>query len=150
MLSNIIQVKDSTEARKDYLNRSWAGRLLAETCDSLQHLDQQIKTLAAQEYTSLSWWALFARDYHLSQRAARRCLALDPEQIWVYTNLGHSQLLRGDITNAKAAYLHLKGKKDGTGKDYKLVLGEDFQALEAEGITHKGMAEIRKWLREEW
>ncbi len=150
VLRNIAQVKDSTEAKKDFVHVVRAGHLLAETCDSLQHLGEQIKTLAMQQYGSLSWWALFYRDYPLAERAALRCLALDPEQLYVYTNLGHAYLLRGDLQNAKAAYLHLKGKKEGGGKDYKIVLAEDFQALEAESITHRDMAEVRKWLEAEW
>jgi len=49
-----------------------------------------------------------------------------------------------------ATFLHLKGKKNDGGKDYKLVLEDNFQSLEAEGITHPGMADIRKWLEREW
>jgi len=141
----IHQMQDTLTNRKHYGLACRAYSSVATTFDSLSN-----KKFALIEYRGLSWWALFARDYPLAERAALRCLALDPEQIYVYTNLGHSHLLRGDIAKAKAAYLPLKGKKDDGGKDYKLVLEEDFQALEAEGITYESMAEIRKWLREEW
>ncbi len=150
VFGNISRVKDSTESKKLYPLTVRARYLLAVSCDSLKEIDERIFNQSVSEYGSLSWWALFALDYPLAERAALRCLALAPEQIYVYTNLGHAHLLRGDLQKAKAAYLLLKGKKDGGGKDYKIVLEEDFQALEAEGITHKGMAEIRKWLAEGW
>ena len=105
---------------------------------------------AMELYGSLSWWALFARDYPLAERAARRCLELDPAQAWVQVNIGHAQLLRGDLKKAQAAYLPLKGQKDNYGTAYKRILEDNFQELEAKGITHPGMAEIRKWLAREW
>ena len=150
VFSNISRVKDSTESKKLYPLTVRARYLLAVSCDSLKEIDERIFNQSVSEYGSLSWWALFARDYPLAEHAALRCLALDPEQTYVYTNLGHAHLLRGDFAKAKAAYFHLKGKKNGDGEDYKIVLEKDFKDLEAEGITHKGMAEIRKWLREEW
>lgn len=149
VLNNTSIVKDSTLNDKDYTNVAYAGLLLASTCDSLQHFDPEIKSRTIREYGSLSWWALLARDYPLAERAALRCLELDPERIWVQANLGHAHLLRGDIKKAKAAYLPLKGKKNGN-KAYNITIEENFQALEAENITHPGMTEIRKWLREEW
>lgn len=149
VLNNTSIVKDSTLNDKDYVNVARAGQLLAGTCDSLQHFDPQIKARAIREYGSLSWWALFARDYTFAERAARRCLELDPERSWVQANLGHAYLLQGDLKKAKDAYRPLKGKTNGS-KNYKTTIEEDFQALEAENITHPGMTEIRTWLREEW
>lgn len=149
VVNNISAVKDSTLNNKDYINATWAARLMAESCDSLQNIDLELKSHAIREYGSLSRWALFARDYPLAERAARRCLELDPERVWVQANLGHAQLLQGNVKKAKEAYHPLKGKLNGS-KSFKTTIEEDFEALEAENITHPGMAEIRKWLREEW
>ncbi|MCK6690507.1 MAG: tetratricopeptide repeat protein [Thermoanaerobaculia bacterium] len=149
VLNNIYTIQDSTKYIGDYTNFVRATQLVAESCDSLQKIDEWIKDRSITEYGALSRWALFARDYPLAERAARRCLELDPERIWVQANIGHSYLLRGDTKKAKAAYLTLKGKTNGS-KNYKTTIEEDFQALEAENITHPGIAEIRKWLREEW
>lgn len=147
---NILEVGDSARVAKDYEVLVWTYKLMAGSCDSLYKADLMASQFAMEQYGNLSWWALFSREYLLAERAARRCLELDPEQSWVYINMGHAHLLRSDVKKAKEAYLHLKGKKNDGGKDYKLVLEEDFQALEAEGITHKGMTEIRKWLEREW
>ena len=89
------------------------------------------------------------KDYTLAEKAALRCIALDNTQEYVYTNLGHSQLLRGQYKQAMTTYQKLKGKKDTAGKDYKQVLLDDLKQLEAARITHKDFArakaEIQKW-----
>jgi cation transport regulator ChaC len=126
-----------------------AGQLLAESCDNLKGTNDKILSVAVLAYGSLSWEALFAKNYALAERVALRCLELDKTQEWVLTNLGHSQLLRGQYDNAKTTYGKLKGKKNNENKDYKQVLLNDMNELAAEGITHKDMArmkaEIEKW-----
>jgi tetratricopeptide (TPR) repeat protein len=149
VLRNIAEVKDSAEVKKDYTSVVKAGRLLAEGCYHLKDLNEKLLPLAVSQYVSLSWWSLFAKDYALSEKAARRCLELDETQVYVLTNLGHSQILRGQYNAGMATYEKLKGKKGGEGKDYKQVLLNDLKALEAEGITHKDFAQakaaIEKW-----
>jgi len=149
LLLNISRVKDSVMLIKDYKNISYASRLLAESCDKLKGHDEKLTSLGISEYGSLSWWALLAKDYALSEKAALRCLELDKTQEWVLTNLGHSQLLRGQFAAAKATYEKLKGKKDNEGNDYKQVLLDDLSTLEAEGITHKDFAQARAAI-EKW
>jgi len=149
LLRNIAEVKDSAEVKKDYASLVKAGRLLAEGCDSLKGVNEKLLPTAVSEYGSLSWWALFAKDYALSEKAARRCLQLDETQVYVLTNLGHSQILRGQYKAGIAAYEKLKSKKDGNGKDYKVVILEDLQVLEEAGISHPDVAKARKDL-EKW
>jgi tetratricopeptide (TPR) repeat protein len=146
---NISEVKDSAIAKKEYANVMKAGQLLAESCDKLRDWDDEIKKSAISEYVSLSWWALFVKDFILAEKAARRCLELDKTQEYVLTSLGHSQLLRGQYQAARATYEKLKGKKDGAGKDYKDLLLQDFQDLEAAGISHKDIARVREEI-EKW
>jgi hypothetical protein len=149
VLKNIAEIKDSALVKMDYPNIAKAGHLLAEACDKLKGINEQLKPIAIAEYGSLSRNALFVKDYALVEKAALRCLDLDKTKEYVYTNLGHSQLLRGQYAAAKTTYQQLKGKKNNEGKAYKQVILDDFKALEAEGITHKDMprmkAEIAKW-----
>jgi tetratricopeptide (TPR) repeat protein len=149
VLRNIRAVKDSTMLINDYKNISYASKVLAESCDKLKEVNGKLKPSAVSEYGSLSWWALFTKDYALSEKSALRCLELDNSQEWALTNLGHSQLLHGQYVAAKATYEKLKGKKDDKGKDYKQVLLDDLNALEAEGITHKDFAQARAAI-EKW
>ena len=151
IIQNISIVKDSAKLKKEFGIVAKAGQLLAEGYDTLKgiNVNEQLLPYAVKEYISLSWWALLAKDYSLSEKAALRCLELDNTQEWVLTNLGHSQLLRGHYAVAKATYARLKGKKDSEGKDYKQVLLDDLNALEAEGITHKDFAQARAAI-EKW
>lgn len=53
-----------------------------------------------------------------------------------------------EYKKAKEAYLPLKRRQDNYGTTYKRTIEDNFQSLEAEGIT-PGMAEIRQWLAAE-
>ncbi|MEO1437920.1 MAG: hypothetical protein AAFV80_20430, partial [Bacteroidota bacterium] len=126
-----------------------AKKVMAESCDALISVNTELLPFTISEYGSLSWWALFTKDYKLSESSAHRCLELDQSQIYVYTNLGHSQILRGQFKKGLKSYNHLKGKNDESGKAYKIIILEDLDALEAENITHpdfeKVRAELEKW-----
>ncbi|MEI7587140.1 tetratricopeptide repeat protein [Runella sp.] len=146
---NITIVKDSAEVKKDYVSVVKAGRFLAEGYDSLKGIKEKLLPIAVSEYGSLSWWALFVKDYALSEKAARRCLELDETQTYVLTNLGHSQILRGQYNSGMATYEKLKGKKDDNNKDYKTLILEDLQSLEEAGVSHPDVAKARKAI-EKW
>jgi len=149
MLRNVNEVKDSAKEKKQYAIVAQAGQRLAEGCEKLKDVNEELLPKAVEQYGGLSWWALLAKDYALSEKAASRCLELDKTQERVIANHGHSQLLRGQYDKARATYSKLKGKKNGEGKNYKEILLKDFAYLEAEGISHKDMArmkaEIEKW-----
>ncbi len=148
-LRNVDEVKDSTIEREDFIHATAALRLLAETCDTLSGVSDRLRNLAAPEYRSLSWSALLIHDYDLSERAARRSFVFDTEQIDAYAYLGHALLLQGQENPAREAYGHLKGKTDKyTGDPYKISLEDDFDALNAQGITPAGgWNAIRAWVR---
>ncbi|MEI7587141.1 tetratricopeptide repeat protein [Runella sp.] len=149
VLRNIAEVKDSAEVKKDYASVVKAGRFLAEGCDSLKGINEKLLPIAVSEYGSLSWWALFAKEYALSEKAARHCLDLDETQAYVLANLGHSQILRGQYKAGMGTYEKLKGKKNGNNKDYKTVILEDLQALEEAGVSHPDVAKAREAI-EKW
>ncbi len=85
----------------------------------------------------------------IAEGNTKRCLELDVTQFYVLTNLGYSQLLRGQYAAAKKTYERLKGKKDGEGTDYKAIILKDLADLKAERITHTDVArmkaEIAQW-----
>ncbi|MCB0533612.1 MAG: hypothetical protein KDD14_15540 [Saprospiraceae bacterium] len=145
LFSDIFKFRDSLLQQKDYPALVNLEHIMAESLDSVRFKGEVIVIGAVAEYGRLSWYALFSGDYDLAASAARRCLEFDPEQIWVYTNLGHAQLLSGRLDDAKTAWSHLKGKEE-RGKSYKTILEEDFLALEAAGIRLPNIKKVRKWL----
>jgi tetratricopeptide (TPR) repeat protein len=148
-MGNISDIIDSAPDKKEYVNLVKSLQLLSESCYKLKDINENLLLPTVKGFGSLSYWTLFIRDYELAEKSALRCLELDKTQEFAYSNLGHSQLLRGQYTAAKTTYEQLKGKKDKEGKHYKQIILDDFKALEAEGITHKDMprmkAEIEKW-----
>ncbi len=151
VLRNISDVKDSTEARKQYAETVRAGLLMASSFDSLRGVDKDLLELSTSEYGSASKWSIFAQNYALAEKAGLRCLALDASNLSVWTNIGHARYLAGHPAEAHEAWLHLKGQKDGEGRDYKVVLEKDWQDLEAAGVVPKGAFDAaRKWLTGAW
>ena len=151
VLRNISDVKDSTGASKQYAETVRAGLLMASSCDSLRGLDERLLERGASEYGSASWWAIFAQNYALAEKAGLRCLALDASNQYVWTNIGHARYLAGRKAESHEAWLHLKGQKDGEGRDYKAVLEKDWQDLEAAGVVPKGAFDAaREWLAGAW
>ncbi|MCY7330392.1 MAG: hypothetical protein LH618_17715, partial [Saprospiraceae bacterium] len=148
---NLSEVKDSTAAQQLYALTVRAGLLIAVSCDSLRGLDAAVLTQSVAQYGSVSWWAVFAQDYALAEKAGLRCLALDSTQTYVWTNIGHARWLAGKPKEAKTAWLHLRGKSDGNNKAYNVVLEADWQAFEAAKVVPAGVFEAaRKWLKAEW
>ena len=96
---------------------------------------------------NLSWFYLLVKKFNEAQDAAERTLALDSNQHFVRTNLGHSYLFRGDWPKAKAVYeTYLKNEKDPAAA--KATLLKDLDDLEAAGISSPEMEQARGWLRE--
>ena len=151
MLRNISDVRDSTEVSKQYAETVRARLLMASSCDSLLGLDESLLEFGASEYGSTSWWAIFAQNYALAEKTGLRCLALDASNQYVWTNIGHARYLAGRPAESHEAWLHLKGQKDGEGRDYKAVLEKDWQDLEAAGVVPKGAFDAaREWLAGAW
>ncbi len=128
-----------------------AVHMVAASCDSLRGVNQNFVNLGVRGYIEVSWWAVFAKDYTLSVQAGLRSLDFDPTQIIAYTNIGHAKWLSGHQADAQTAWLHLKGRKDINGKDYKQVLEEDWQAFEKANVVPPGAFDAaRKWLAGAW
>jgi len=102
-------------------------------------------------FTNLSWNYLFLKKFKDSEKCALKSLETNhsPENLVPYTNLGHSYLYRGRFSNALISYENLKGKEDENGKKYKIILLEDFIALENAGVSHpdveKMKVKIQQW-----
>jgi len=144
---NMASLRDSFETRKDYATVVNIQYERAACVDSLIRVEASLTEQASQEYGSLSWYCLFARQYPESQAAAERALVLHPTQNWLRTNLGHSYLLRGEWGKAKSAYEeYLKNETDPA--EAKKLLEKDWADLEAAGVTHKDMEKARAWVRE--
>jgi TPR repeat protein len=93
---------------------------------------------------SLSWHALFAREYAHALDAAERALKTDPSLLWIETNRAHALMLLGRAAEAREVYLAHRDKRipNNANKLWQEGIAEDFAELRKAGIEHPQMAEI--------
>lgn len=98
-------------------------------------------------YGSLSWYALFARDFSFAEASALKGIQSHSSADWVHTNLALALLFQGKYEAAKAIYLERKDKPYDTNSTWTMVFLADLDALEKEGITHPDVAKVRDLLK---
>jgi thioredoxin-like negative regulator of GroEL len=101
----------------------------------------------SNEYGSLAWYQLFAKQFAEAEQSARHGLALDASQEWINTNLASALLFQGKWEAAKAIYMLLKDKPFNNAT-FKQAFLEDLEAFEKVGITHADVTKIRALLKE--
>ena len=78
---------------------------------------------------------------------------LQPNNIWIKTNLAHSLLFQGRHEEALKVYKELKEQKKEKGKSYVSICLEDLDELEKNGILHKDMNKVRvtlgEWIKQD-
>ena len=143
------QLSDTLAIEKEIKNATAILKILAISYDSVNQFSNSYIVKTLDNYKKIAWFYILLRNYQEVEKIVLKGFEISPNEKSLLQFLGHSQLLRGKYSEAKASYEKLKGKKDSEGKDYKQALLNDFKALEAEGITHKDMprmkAEIEKW-----
>ncbi|MCC6281088.1 MAG: tetratricopeptide repeat protein [Saprospiraceae bacterium] len=143
---NMASLRNSFEKIKNY-DAVVAIQLDRAICmDSLSTLDVVFLKRAANDYGSISWYAILARKYSEAKAAGEKALSIDPSQNWVHCNFGHIYLLQHKWSKAKIIYKKfLSVEKDPVAAKSAIV--KDFDYLEAAGITCPEMAKARAWLR---
>lgn len=95
---------------------------------------------------NLSYYMLLERHFDNAAAYARQALTLDPNALWVYTNLAHSMLLSGRRNEAIEIYLRYKGQLVFPDQTWNSAVNNDFDELSKHGITHPDMPYIRRLL----
>jgi tetratricopeptide (TPR) repeat protein len=96
--------------------------------------------ITAGALASLSWFALFARQYAEAIAAAERSNKLKPDLV-PQSNRAHALMFLGRTAEAKAIYLAHKGEPLN-GKTWEEVIVDDFDKLRNAGINNSLMEEI--------
>ncbi len=100
----------------------------------------------AEAYGNLAWTQIFNHQFEEAEKSARKGLQLDPNQIWINTNVALSLLLQGKLDAAKSIYSALLVEKYTDGRYFKDIFLDDLDAVEQAGITHKDISAIRDLL----
>jgi TPR repeat protein len=99
----------------------------------------------AQALHSVTWHALFAREFTKALTAADRAHALLPDDLGIETNRAHALMFVGSGEECKALYLAYKGKPVSR-QLWEHVIAKDFAEFRKAGLTHPMMAEVEKEL----
>jgi hypothetical protein len=103
----------------------------------------------ASELGSVSWRALFARDYAKALSSADRALSIAPGELWIVMNRAHALMLVGRIKEARTLYLAHKDERlaNNANKLWQQVVVEDFAELHKAGVTNRLMPKIEAPLK---
>lgn len=89
-----------------------------------------------------AWYAILAREYEASHTASIEAITLNPDPLWLQTNLAHALMLQGQTDMAIAVYLDHKGQVSPEGDKWSDTIRGDFDILEANGISVPTMQDV--------
>lgn len=108
----------------------------------------RLQTMAAQESGNLAWYAIFDHQFEMAEKSARHALVLDPNQVWVNTNLAHALLLQGKTDEGMNVYLQFRDQLTSDGRPFRGIFLNDIAEMEKAGIICAGFDEVEKLLRD--
>ncbi|MCU7811088.1 MAG: hypothetical protein KZQ77_07610, partial [Candidatus Thiodiazotropha sp. (ex Notomyrtea botanica)] len=97
--------------------------------------------------TSLSYFQLKIRDFDGALSTARRGIEFNSDSLPIYTNYAHALLFLGREEEAMAVYREHKSKPIGK-ETWDFYVLDDFDQFEKLGITHPGIARVRKMMKQ--
>ncbi len=101
------------------------------------------KQRSATLYGSLSWYALFNREFNEVIDFAQNGIEKDPEATWIYTNLAHGYMFTEQPVKAAKIYNKYLNIKLSDKFWNELIL-DDFSELKKNGVSHSFMDEISR------
>ena len=91
---------------------------------------------------SLSWFALFAKDYAKALASAKAAETVRPAELWIKANRAHAEMFSGDAEAARSGYLAHRGKALSPSVTWEQSTLGDFALFRKAGLTHPLMEEI--------
>jgi TPR repeat protein len=156
----------STDAVKDLADLRWvptrdaianadaagkyaeALRLQAGLADKLEadevKTDGKPGTRTASTLNSVSWYALFAREFSRALSASERAHALAPDKRSYEANHAHALMFLGRLAKARTLYLTKPDElvPEMGNKPWRQVVADDFAELRKAGLANPLMDEI--------
>ena len=111
--------------------------------------NQKVNSLLAEACGSVSWYYAFKKQFSKTLDFAKRGLALDSTQTWIYSNLALGYLSQGMWPQAKKIYEDYKDFSVDPDHSYKDMFLDDLHALREAGILFPDMKEAEEFLLRE-
>jgi hypothetical protein len=106
-------------------------------------LTPQRRDALASAYLGLSWHQLHTRDFAAALASTEAGLKIDPSYLALDTNRAHALLFLERIQEAEQIYRGNIGR-DTAGKPWEVVITDDINTLEKQGLTHPHFARVRE------
>ncbi|HEY1270956.1 MAG TPA: hypothetical protein VGF08_03190 [Terriglobales bacterium] len=134
-------------------NKRWKQAVNAEQ-QVVALVGQQAKTEQERrenlpgEYTSLSWYQIFAQDFAGALNSCEAGSKWNSTYLPLQTNCAHALMFLGRLTEAEQIYLKYRGQKVFAGSDklWEQVVLQDFDDLQAGGLDNPEIGKVRKLL----
>jgi hypothetical protein len=128
---------------------------IKEIEDSLQaakvkitHAKFKRDTLKAYQFGYLAEAQFLSKQFAEAEESAQHFLALQASNSTVQIVLAHALLFQNKDMAAKKMYNDLKIQRNTEGVSFRIILKEDFDALEQAGFDKKQVDKARQWLTE--
>jgi len=119
-----------------------------ELMEPLLENDPKWRSEFASTQGALSWYHLFTAEPDKAVEASRKGLEIDPNQLWIETNLAHGLLMSGKTDEAMEVYLRNVGKKVNDSEVWEQTITADFRILRGAGIAMPKMEQVQAKLLE--
>lgn len=108
----------------------------------LQDLKATADDFFVQTHGHHAYNLLFEGDFAQAEQRSRAAIAVAPDALWLYTNLGHALMFQEKREAALDVYNGKRGQEFTDGALWEDVLLDDFAKLREKGRTHPLMDEI--------
>ena len=104
------------------------------------------KENATSAFGTLAWYQVLNKEPAAGEKSAREALQFTPDSMMANINLAHALLLTGKRAEAEAIYKAMRPLTGADGRSMRDVILEDFDAIEAAGISNAAIPELRQTL----
>ena len=108
--------------------------------------NEKLNSVLAHAYGNLSWCYIFRKQFSKTLESAKRGLAIDSTQVWIYSNLALGYLSQGKLHEAEEIYAKYKDFGFDDQRDFKDVFIDDLHTLREANIIFPNMREAEDFL----
>ena len=108
--------------------------------------NEKLNSLLASAYGSLSWYYIFRKQFLKTLESAKRGLAIDSTQTWIYSNLAIGYLSQGKLHEAEQIYAKYKDLGFDDQRSFKDAFIDDLHTLREANIIFPDMREAEDFL----
>jgi tetratricopeptide (TPR) repeat protein len=108
--------------------------------------NEKLNSLLSNAYGSVSWYYIFRKQFLKTLESAKRGLAIDSTQTWIYSNLAIGYLSQGKLHETEEIYAKYKDLGFDDQRSFKDAFIDDLHTLREANIIFPNMREAEDFL----